>query len=84
MTSPGRKTNYAVIEGKKRWLKRELPEIKEKHFETEKARLAKTKHVLIDDKKSNIDEWIEEGGIGILHTNTKDTIEQLKELRALK
>ena len=35
---------------------------------------------LIDDRKSNIDQWIASGGIGILHTSAADTIQQLKNL----
>lgn len=33
--------------------------------------------ILIDDRKSNIDEWIAAGGIGILHKNIKDTMSNL-------
>lgn len=36
--------------------------------------------ILIDDRKTNIKEWINAGGIGILHTDTKDTIEQLEKI----
>jgi len=35
---------------------------------------------LIDDRKSNIEQWISQGGIGILHTSAADTIQQLKKL----
>ena len=37
-------------------------------------------HILIDDRKSNIEEWRANGGIGILHTSATDTISQLKKL----
>ena len=33
--------------------------------------------ILIDDRKSNIDEWRISGGLGILHTDYDSTIEQL-------
>lgn len=36
--------------------------------------------ILIDDREPNIERWIEMGGIGILHTSTKETIKKLKEL----
>ena len=36
--------------------------------------------VLIDDTQSNIDEWNEQGGIGILHT---DWMRTLKEIRSI-
>lgn len=49
--------------------------------------LSKLKHtcgkpgdVLIDDRKENIDSWIEMGGIGILHINVEDTLTQLNNL----
>jgi len=45
-----------------------------------KKNYAAPNHILIDDRKSNIDEWRAEGGIGILHTSAADTIRQLKKL----
>lgn len=41
------------------------------------------KSILIDDLNKNIREWKEIGGTGIVHTDAKDTIRQLKELMAL-
>ena len=46
----------------------------------DKAKYANKDSILIDDRKQNIDHWIESGGIGILHTSAKDTIKQLKKL----
>jgi len=43
-----------------------------------KAQYAKPNYVLIDDTKSNIDEWNAKGGIGILHTSAKSTINQIR------
>ena len=37
---------------------------------------------MIDDRQSNIDAWESEGGIGILHKNARDTINELKRLRS--
>ena len=37
--------------------------------------------VLIDDRQKNIDHWIENGGIGIVHTSAENTINELKLLR---
>lgn len=34
-------------------------------------------NILIDDNELNIKEWKERGGIGILHTSTKNTISEL-------
>jgi len=35
--------------------------------------------ILIDDRKDNIDGWIENGGEGIVHTSAAETIKTLKE-----
>ena len=34
--------------------------------------------ILIDDRPDNIEQWRSKGGIGILHTNTADTLKQLQ------
>lgn len=36
--------------------------------------------ILIDDTQKKIDDWTGNGGIGILHKNTKDTIDQLEKI----
>jgi 5'(3')-deoxyribonucleotidase len=36
--------------------------------------------ILIDDRKSNIEEWRSSGGLGILHTDFADTMTQLNHL----
>lgn len=38
------------------------------------------KSILVDDRLKAIDPWIDAGGIGILHTSAKDSIEALKQL----
>ena len=48
---------------------------------SQKAAYAMKKNVLIDDRKKNIEAWEAAGGIGIIHTSAKNTIEQLKKLR---
>ena len=48
-----------------------------------KQNYAAPNHILIDDRKSNIDQWISQGGIGILHTSAADTIQQLKKIRIM-
>lgn len=45
-----------------------------------KHKFAKENHILIDDRKDLIKQWEEKGGIGILHKNAKQTIEQLNKL----
>ena len=45
----------------------------------EKYLHAHKKAILIDDYIKNIEEWEKAGGIGILHTTTKETIKQLNK-----
>jgi len=63
--------------GKIIWCKRELGVKPILSFK--KSDYADKNSILIDDLKQNIDEWIQAGGIGILHKNTKNTIQQLKK-----
>ena len=44
-----------------------------------KKNYAKKNAILIDDKISNINEWNEAGGIGILHTSTSTTLDKLSK-----
>jgi len=44
-----------------------------------KAAWAQPGHILIDDIQRNIDAWVAAGGIGILHVNARNTLEQLDE-----
>ena len=44
-----------------------------------KKNYARKNAILIDDKISNINEWNEAGGIGILHTSTSTTLEKLSK-----
>lgn len=46
----------------------------------EKQQFANPNSILIDDRPSNIEQWRNKGGIGILHTSTSSTIKQLKQL----
>jgi hypothetical protein len=79
LSAPSRQDESRV--GKKHWVQRELPGFhlilrSAKH----KKEFAAKNHILIDDKESNINDWKENGGIGILHKSAKDTVEKLKEL----
>ena len=47
-----------------------------------KKKYAAPNHVLIDDRKDNIEGWESEGGIGILHTSAEDTISKLLNIVA--
>jgi len=61
------------IEGKKEWLKEELPKVPyliKKNKETYAAPDA----ILIDDREDNIKKWEDNGGIGILHKSIPKTM----------
>lgn len=67
--------------GKRLWVKKHLPGVKLKLTPAMfKQRLASPNSILIDDYERNIIQWREAGGIGILHKNAEDTINQLQEL----
>lgn len=71
-------------EGKHQWVAKYPQEFGNTELILARA-VAKQKYsgedkILIDDREKNIDEWRSKGGIGILHKNTKDTLQQLKKL----
>ena len=72
--------NAGCRPGKIEWCRRELgadvPIIVEKN----KQQYADSDSILIDDRKKNIDAWKAAGGVGILHTSTSNTIEQLRQI----
>lgn len=81
LSSTANKKQYAhIVEQKVSWLKDH--KIKwEQHFvpgKKFKKDYAKEGYVLIDDTKSTIEEWDDEGGIGIYHTDWLTTIDILK------
>lgn len=67
--------------GKRIWKKRNMPETKMiLAYAKDKKKYATENSILIDDRPSNILEWKEAGGIGILHTSAINTIGELKRL----
>jgi hypothetical protein len=79
LSSPSR-SNYSRM-GKRIWRKRNLPSTKLILARAaNKQNYADPNSILIDDRESNIDQWVKAGGIGILHTDTASTINKLKEL----
>jgi hypothetical protein len=79
LSAPSREESSQI--GKRVWVKRELPGTKLiLRSANKKQQFASPTSILIDDRVSNINQWIESGGIGILHTDTQSTIEQLKSL----
>ena len=79
LSSPSRSSTSRL--GKRLWVRNNMPGVKLTLAQaSKKQNYAAPDHILIDDRKSNIDQWISQGGIGILHTSASDTISQLKKL----
>ena len=79
LSSPSQQEESKI--GKHLWIRKHIPgtktiltpaSMKQKH--------SGENHILIDDRKKNIDQWESQGGIGILHTDAFSTIERLKEI----
>ena len=65
--------------GKRLWVKNNIPGTNLTLASAEKKQnYSGTNKILIDDRPDNISQWKSKGGIGILHTNTQDTIKQLQ------
>jgi len=78
LSSPSRHNHSRVA--KHDWIQRELPGSRLILRSPEnKKEFAKPNAILIDDRDSNVEDWIKAGGIGILHTSAKETIVQLKK-----
>jgi hypothetical protein len=79
LSSPSRSETSRL--GKRLWVKNNMPGVKLTLAQAyNKKNYAEPNHILIDDRESNIEQWREAGGIGILHTSASDTINQLKAL----
>jgi hypothetical protein len=79
LSAPSREESSRL--GKRVWAKRELPGTKLiLKPASQKQQHASPTSILIDDLQKNISQWEAAGGIGILHTNTSNTIKQLKQL----
>lgn len=74
---------YGAGEQKRKWVAEHLGtnvKVNLSRKADEKAKLAGTNHVLIDDKMKAIQPWRDAGGIGILHTSAANTINELKKI----
>lgn len=79
LSAPSR--NPASRLGKRLWVKNNLPGVELILASADKKKnYSKGNRILIDDRPDNINEWVYEGGIGILHTSTQQTINDLKKL----
>jgi len=77
LSAPSRKPQSRL--GKRLWVKNNIPGTKLILSSADKKQnYSKPNTILIDDRPDNIDQWRLKGGIGILHTNTQDTIKQLQ------
>ncbi len=79
-------TDSEAKKGKLIWLKNNNIEFKPNLVirSIDKAKYATHDSILIDDKPENIDEFVKAGGKAILHKNSIDTINKLKELTGIK
>lgn len=78
LSSPARHENSKT--GKIKWIKRELGENIPYILEKDKFKYAKPNRILVDDYDKKINDWIQHGGIGILHESAADTIKKLKKM----
>jgi len=79
LSSPSRSNTSRL--GKRLWVKNNMPGIKLTLAQaSKKQNYAAPNHILIDDRESNINQWVKAGGIGILHTDASSTISKLKKL----
>ena len=79
-------TDSEATKGKLIWLKNNNIKFKPNLVgrSIDKAKYATHDSILIDDKPENIDEFVKAGGKAILHKNSIDTINKLKELTGIK
>jgi len=80
LSAPSRQNESRVA--KNEWINREIPGA---HLILRTAKNKKDfacpQCILIDDLQTNIDSWVEAGGVGILHTSANETIKQLQKLK---
>jgi len=79
LTAPSREQSSEI--GKQEWVDNNLPGTPVVFKQAkDKKDLAEPNAILIDDRKDNIQQWIDAGGIGIRHTSTELTVKQLQKL----
>ena len=82
------KTMPFAEQDKREWFERNYPELA-KNFRIGPHAIQKQDHcnpgdVLIDDNRKNIDQWNDKGGVGIFHTNARDSINMLRYYLEMK
>lgn len=79
LSAPTRDNSSRV--GKMEWVQKELPGVRLiLRSASGKKEFANENSILIDDRPSNIEDWLENGGIAIFHSSTDNTIKELKKL----
>jgi hypothetical protein len=77
LSAPSRKPASRL--GKRLWVKNNIPGTPLVLAAADKKQNYSGRNkILIDDRLDNIEQWVSQGGIGILHKNTQDTIKQLQ------
>jgi hypothetical protein len=77
LSAPSRQPSSRL--GKRLWVKNNIPGANLVLASApKKQNYSGTNKILIDDRPDNISQWKSKGGIGILHTNTADTLKQLE------
>lgn len=67
-------------DGKKKWVENKLGDVPLILAEDKGKYAEEEDDILIDDREKNISEWKKAGGIGILHKNTRDTLDELRRI----
>lgn len=86
LTSPTRDPEEKSVKGKLLWLNNQgiSTQIGKQniHIDSKKHKyvIPNKVSILIDDTPKKIDKWVEVGGVGILHTDTKSSITELKKI----
>ena len=78
LSSPSRAESSRL--GKRLWVRNHKLGVKlNLEYSRSKHKYAAPNHVLIDDREDIIKDWESKGGVGILHTSTKNTIKCLRK-----
>jgi len=67
---------------KRNWFRKNYPNliVKTVQDSKDKAKFANSNSILVDDRSKSIDPWKSAGGIGILHTSARNSIEEINML----
>jgi len=69
-----------AISGKYEWVNKNISPYQHVILTSEKHLFADKDRILIDDYSKNINNWTKAGGVGILHKNAKQTINELENI----